>query len=150
MLRFDEDGPSADEYWITISENVMRIYDDNFSYIDQPDKPIIQIPTKAIETVKTDLKLDILELDPQIENFNTENNFGIKLKIDFLYAYIRDSYDQYGLPEDEMQKARNNELYLDENTSGLVDFFTCIERHIFSKPVDEDKEICLTLDEESH
>ena len=62
MLQFDANGPFIANYWLTISENVVRIYEDKVNFIDEPLQPIIQVPTSAIELVKLDPKLEILEL----------------------------------------------------------------------------------------
>ena len=34
MLQFGDEGPFISEYWLTISENVVRIYEDKVNYIE--------------------------------------------------------------------------------------------------------------------
>jgi hypothetical protein len=65
MLQFYEDGPAVNEYWITISGHYLRIYKDRESQLDNIYSPLYQIPTKAIESVQKNLRLDTLLLNQE-------------------------------------------------------------------------------------
>ena len=42
--------------------------------------------------------------------------FGIKLKEDFMYVYVKETYGKLGLSEEEIILANKNELAMDENS----------------------------------
>ena len=155
MLQFYEDGPAVNEYWITISGHYLRIYKDRESHLENIYQPLYQIPTKAIESVQKNLRLDTLLLnqeemeEEEVVDFQ-QGMFGIKLKEDFMYVYVKETYGELGLSEEEIILANKNELAMDENSQSLVEYFGCLERHILSKIEPEDKDMAIILESEDH
>ena len=88
-------------------EQTMRIYRRKIDFISEPEKPLIQIPIKAIQGVSLDVNDKYLNIDANDRKSKDflKSAFGVRLKKDFSYVYV-DNYNQNGLDDDWLSVAK--------------------------------------------
>lgn len=71
----------------------MLLYDDSVAYREQPSKPTIIVPLKAVESVEENLNKQHLHMDNDENTAEYINQtFALRLKKDFASLWLHDKY----------------------------------------------------------